>query len=88
MHVTTFHYVLRALILPWACNQQADGDVVIKAIDQHETRRAIEDCSTIIEYNQNCFKGQEEIYPDVFMDLWPGNESWWEGWTSIPLDLP
>lgn len=83
----TFYSVVRALTLPWACSRRADGTVGVEAMKKHETKKAIVDCGTVLEYNQNCFKGQEHIYPDVFLKLWPGRGPWWEGWTSLPLDL-
>ncbi|KAL1897644.1 hypothetical protein Sste5346_003952 [Sporothrix stenoceras] len=84
---TGYTAAVRALTLPWACTRQANGEVVVEAIHKRETKDTIEECAGMIEGNKLCLKGQEEIYPYVFMELWPGNEPWWEGWTSLPLDL-
>lgn len=84
---TSYVAAVRLLTLPWACTRQANGDVVVEAIHKRETQNSIKRCSRMIENNKLCYKGQEDTYPYVFMELWPGNEPWWEGWTSLPLDL-
>jgi hypothetical protein len=78
-----FTRILRWFGRSWACKQDAQGKVTLQELNSKETAWAGDEWQYLSK--EKLYRG-EEIYMDVFNDIWPRRTpEWWKDWKSLPL---